>query len=199
MWGIMAGRIINFLLKGTQMNATSAAQAVDSLKGKIETFETQLRSLREDISAKRKAAGVTMFEGGDASELEDEITVLESKSKTLEAAKITAQTKLSEANENLVTAKRTDAEERIKQIRKEVDETANELEEISPGLSNVAQRFDDLLTEALQIRQNAGVSLSTLGNWRHYAASTSKTNRIDVMFTKALERFREFRSKQEKL
>ena len=179
----MAGIRKYFLkMKGTTMKATEETQKhINDLKGKIETFENQLATLRKDILEKQTLAGVALFEDRDTSRLEDEIGKLESKSKTIEFAKATAQTKLTEENENLNTAKRKDAQDRVKEIRKEVDQAANNLEEILNKALSSAKVFEGLLTDAWYINQTVNVPLSPLGSWINHSTVYDTTTHVDFM------------------
>jgi len=184
-------------MKGTTMTATTAQEHLDILKSKLNDFETQLTALHKDILEKRTEAGVALFEGKDTSRLEDEISKLESKSKTIEFAKATAQTKLSKANENLKTAKRTDATERVKEIRKEVDQAANDLEEILKSALSPAQVLGGLLAEAWKINTTVNVPLSPLGSWVNYSNPYDKGTHVDSMLDELLKHLSQYKPKND--
>jgi predicted nucleic acid-binding Zn-ribbon protein len=179
------------------MTATTAAQEhIDTLRGKLDTFETQITTLHNDILEKRTAAAAAMLEGRDVVRLEDDISRLESRFKTIEFAKATAQTELSEAKENLNAAKRTDAQERIREIRKEVDQAASALEEILKRALSPAQVFEGLLKEAWSIHENVKLPLSPLGSWVSYSGLYNRGSHIDFILGEVLERLSKYKPKE---
>jgi DNA repair exonuclease SbcCD ATPase subunit len=180
-----------------EMKAAEVQEQIDTLKGKLDTFETQLTTLQKNILEKRTAAGQAMFEGRDMTKLEDEIAKLELRSKTIEFAKTTVQTKLSEANENLNTAKRTDATERIKEIRTSLDQTANTLKKILEEALTSAQVFEGLLNEAWSINQTAKVPISPLGSWINHSTVFDKASHVDSILDEVLKRLDQFRPKND--
>jgi len=185
-------------MKGTTMTATEETQKhIHDLKGKIETFDCQLAALRKDIVEKRSAAGVALSEGREASMIEDDILRCDARRKTIEHAKAKLQTELNVAIENFKTAKKTDAQERIKEIRKEVDQAANDLEEILKRALTSAQAFEGLLTEAWQINYTDGVSLSPLGTWANHSTAYDRTFHTDCLIDGLLKRFEQYRPKND--
>jgi len=184
-------------MKGTTMESTATQKRIDSLKGKIETFDNQLATLRKDILEKQTLAGVALSEGRDASMIEDDILRCESRCKTIEHAKAKLQTELIEANENLSTAKTTDATNRIKEIRKEVERSANDLEEILKRALTSAQVFEGLLAEAWHINRTDGVPLSPLGTWANHSTAYDRTFHTDCLIDGLLKRFEQYRPKND--
>ena len=179
------------------MKAAEVQEQIDTFKGKLEKFENQLTTLRKEILERQTKAGAALFEGKDTSRLEDEISKLESKCKTIDFAKATAQTKLSEAIAELKTAKKIDSQERIKEIRTEVDQAVNDLEEILKKALTSAQVFEGLLAEAWNINRTAEVPLSPLGTWANHSTSYDGTFHTDCILDGLLKRLSQYKPKGE--
>jgi chaperonin cofactor prefoldin len=179
--------------KGTKMTATEVKETIDTLKGKLDTFENQLSTLHKDILEKRTAAGLALFEGKDTSQLEDEIGKLESKCKTIDFAKTTTQTKLTEAIAKLQTAKKTDATERILLIRKEVENTALAMEKHLTNAILEAESFNYLLNDALRLAEIEKIPLSPLGAYVNAISRINLLIPIDSILKDVLSRLKQYR------
>jgi hypothetical protein len=178
--------------KGTTMTATTTAQEqIDTLKGKINEFEVQLVALQKEILEKQEDAGTGLFEGRDIIGIENAIARLESRSKTIEFAKATATEKLAATIIELTAAKRIDAEARIKEIRKEVDQEASDLAEILKKGLGKAEAFEKLLTEAWALNNAGSVPLSPLGSWIQHANPYDTASKIDTILSAILTHLNE--------
>jgi predicted RNase H-like nuclease (RuvC/YqgF family) len=148
------------------MTATEKAQAdIDTLKGKLKDFDAQLTALREELQQKRQKAGELMLKGKSSDALDSDLLRQESRVRTFESAKKAAEDALTQAGKDLHKAKLSEAQERMKALRQEIDRTTNILEIELRGASESARRFEDLLEEAWKIRNQTGISLSPLGTW----------------------------------
>lgn len=148
------------------MTATDIQENIEALQGKVREFNEQLLKLHADCEAKRQEAGAAMLEGaGDTSDLEGDIARLESKIKTVELGKSMAEKKLPELMNTLSEAKKNDGQERMTQIRKEMDRVGEELENDLLKALKDAKVFDGLISEAWSLYHGLNVSLGGLGAW----------------------------------
>ena len=163
---------------------------IEILRGKVRELDGQLEQLRKDIDLKRQAAGAAYLENKVTETLEQDIFKLESKTKTLEHAKQAAETQIIQAIKDLDQAKINDAGARVKQIRTELDRTANDLEkDLTQGLES-AQRFEGLLSEAWGINRMQNVPLSPLDTWVMIENPSDPTTHFDYILEQALSRLR---------
>lgn len=179
------------------MTATAQAQAnIDTLKGKLDNFEAQLLTLKADIEEKRTAAGEEMLQDRNTERLEDEILRLESRLRTVETGKATAVKKLSEATAALDTARKADAQERMKAIRQEIDRVATDLEKNLTRAKESAEVFTGLLSEARGIHSAVNVPLLPLGSWVNISPPYDAASRVDSMLSFVLERIKQHKPKE---
>jgi Mg2+ and Co2+ transporter CorA len=184
--------------KGIKMKAAATAQEkVDTLKKRISEFDKQVSTIRDEITMKRQEAGIAMLEGCNTINLEDTIFRLESRMKTLESGSQAATNKLAEEIRNLETAKKTDATERIKEIRTSLDQTANILKKILEEALTSAQVFEGLLNEAWTLNNASSVPLSPLGSWIQHANPYDTVTHFDSVLGAMLKNLGECKPKND--
>jgi chromosome segregation ATPase len=175
--------------------ATAIQENITTLRGKIEAFETQLATLREEIEGTRTAAGTAMLENKSTEVVEADLLRQESRLRTLESAKAAAQTKLSEATENLKLAQVEAARERVREIRRELDRVGEDLENDLTKALDSAVVFESLISEGWTLNRTLAVSPGALGTWLDHSNTQNQSYHVDVILGKVLKRFSEFKPK----
>jgi chromosome segregation ATPase len=177
-------------------NAIEAQHAIEQLDQRLEGLKAELQTINSKLEKKRDEAISARLDGKISEQKEEEVLKFESSARTVEGAIKQGIEMRQEAVENLRRAKHSDAEERVREIRIELDKVADELGKHLERTITPATSFQALLNEAWQLNDSERVPLTPLGSWVNVSSKYDEAGRIDAALRAMLEHLKQHKPKE---